>query len=91
MSKYIDADKLIANLERQNIDKKVIEPVIRIITSLQQEQPEVGLEKELEQWRHEHFRGKLDGNYMGDYLERSSQLELARHFWNKGYNARKED
>lgn len=40
MAKYIDADKLIANLERQNVDKKVIEPVIRIIDSLQQEQPE---------------------------------------------------
>lgn len=38
--KYIDADKLIANLERQNVDKKVIEPVIRIIDSLQQEQLE---------------------------------------------------
>lgn len=36
--KYIDAEKLIANLERQNVDKKVIEPVIRIIDSLQQEQ-----------------------------------------------------
>ena len=40
MSKYIDADKLIANLERQNVDKKVIEPVIRIIASLQQEIPD---------------------------------------------------
>lgn len=39
--KYIDADKLIANLERQNVDKKVIEPLIRIITSLQQEQQTV--------------------------------------------------
>lgn len=41
MSKYIDSEKLIANLERQNVDKKVIEPVIRIVTALQQEQPEV--------------------------------------------------
>ena len=40
MSKYIDADKLITNLERQNVDKKVIEPLIRIIDSLQQEQSE---------------------------------------------------
>lgn len=39
--KYIDTDKLITALERQNVDKKVIEPVIRIINSLQQEQPEV--------------------------------------------------
>lgn len=38
MEKYIDSEKLIATLERQNVDKKVIEPVIRIIDSLQQEQ-----------------------------------------------------
>ena len=38
MAHYIDAEKLIASLERQNVDKRVIEPVIRIINSLQQEQ-----------------------------------------------------
>ena len=38
--KYIDADKLIATLERQNVDKKAIQPLIRIIDSLQQEQHE---------------------------------------------------
>lgn len=43
MIKYIDVEKLIANLERQNVDKKVIEPVIRIITALQQEQPETDM------------------------------------------------
>lgn len=48
--KYIDADKLIANLERQNVDKKVIEPVIRIIDSLQQEQQEVDLDSEIEEY-----------------------------------------
>lgn len=37
--KYIDAEKLIATLERQNVDKKIIQPLIRIIDSLQQEQP----------------------------------------------------
>ena len=40
MAKYIDAEKLITNLERQNVDKKVIEPLIRIIDSLTQEQPD---------------------------------------------------
>ena len=48
--KYIDADKLIANLERQNVDKKIIEPLIRIIDSLLQEQKEVDLEKEIEEY-----------------------------------------
>ena len=57
----------------------------------EQEQPEVDLEKELDQWRHKHFKGKRDGIYCGEYLERESQLDLARHFWNKGYNARKKE
>ena len=48
--KYIDADKLIATLERQNVDKKVIQPLIRIIDSLQQEQQEVDLDKEIEEY-----------------------------------------
>lgn len=38
------------------------------------------LEKELESWRHNHFEGKRDGHYSGEYLERSSQLDIARHF-----------
>lgn len=43
--KHIDAEKLLAVLERQNVDKKVIEPLIRIIDSLRQEHLEVELEK----------------------------------------------
>ena len=35
--------------------------------------------------------GLLDSDYCGEYLERESQFDLARHFWNKGYNARKEE
>ena len=55
------------------------------------EQPEVDLEKELDQWRHEHFAGERDGHYSGEYLKRSSQLDIARHFYELGLNARKED
>lgn len=65
--------------------------VVKIIESLQNEQPEVDLEKELDQWRHEHFAGERDGHYSGEYLERSSQLDIARHFYNLGRNARKEE
>lgn len=68
-------------------EKAKADPVIVI---KQYEQPEVDLEKELDQWRHEHFAGKRDGHYSGEYLERSSQLDLARHFFNRGLNARKE-
>lgn len=48
------------------------------------------LEEELNQWRHKHFRGKRDGDYNGEYLERESQLDIARHFYELGLNARKE-
>ena len=53
-----------------------------------QEQPEVDLEKELEHWRHEHFSGKRDGDYNGEYLERESQLDIARHFYELGKNSK---
>lgn len=68
--------------------KRKADPVIVI---KQQEHQEVDLEKELDQWRHEHFAGKRDGHYSGEYLERSSQLDIAHHFFNLGLNARKED
>ena len=49
------------------------------------------LEKELESWRHEHFQGKRDGDYSGEYLERESQLSIARHFYSLALeNVRKE-
>lgn len=54
------------------------------------EQPEVDLEEELEKWRHDHFKGKRDGDYNGEYLERESQLDLARHFYELRISARKE-
>ncbi|MCR5352382.1 MAG: hypothetical protein K6E35_07840 [Bacteroidales bacterium] len=41
--------------------------------------PGVELEKAVEDWRHDHFGGKRDGHYSGEYLERSSQVDLARH------------
>ena len=61
-----------------------------LLKSLQQEQPEVDLEKELDNWRHEHFKGKRDGDYSGEYLERESQLDLARHVYQPGLKVRKE-
>ena len=104
MGKYIDAEKLIAKIERLNAivsyeskDRHdeglhdAYKAVKNVIDSLQQEQPEVDLEKELGQWRHKHFAGERDGHYSGEYLERSSQLDIARHFFNLGLNARKEE
>jgi hypothetical protein len=92
----IEVIELIEDLQQEQplTTEKVIEQCKKFGGNpevIYQEQPEVDLEKELEQWRHEHFRGKRDGDYSGEYLERESQLDLARHFWNKGFNARKEE
>lgn len=108
MNKYIDADKLISEIDNRlmsvNLEKLgnngshrvwSYNDVKDIISSLQQEQPQVAdaskmekpeadLEKELNQWRHKHFKGKRDGGYYGEYLERESQLDIARHFYELG-------
>ncbi len=96
MNKYIDADKLIAEIERQNVDKKVIEPLIRIITSLQQEQPEADLEKEIATYFHDWIddvEENVNPNGIeiskGRYAHLSDIEQAARHFYELGLNARK--
>ena len=53
------------------------------------EAKEVDLEKELESWRHNHFHGRRDKEASGEYLERITQLELAKHFFELGLKAQK--
>lgn len=50
---------------------------------------EVNLEKELESWRHNHFHGRRDKEASGEYLERTSQLNLAKHFFELGLKSQK--
>ena len=50
---------------------------------------EVDLEVELNNWRHNHFHGRRDKDANGEYLERISQLELAKHFYELGLKAQK--
>lgn len=52
------------------------------LSTIESEKPinQEGLEEELDKWRHNHFHGKRDENYSGEYLERTSQLDLACHF-----------
>lgn len=61
--------------------------ILCFIKSLEKEQ-DVDLGKELKQWRHEHFKGKRDGYYNGEYLERESQLDLARYIYELGKNGK---
>ena len=50
---------------------------------------DVDLEKECDTWRHNHFHGRRDKEASGEYLERNSQLELAKHFFELGLKAQK--
>lgn len=53
------------------------------------EEKEVDLEKEHKDWLHQHFDGRRDHNASGDYLQRSSQLDMAKHFFELGLKAQK--
>ena len=48
------------------------------------ETKEVDLEKELDTWRHNHFHGRRDIFANGEYLERVSQLDIAKYFFELG-------
>jgi tryptophan 2,3-dioxygenase len=52
---------------------------------------EVDLEEEMNKWRQKHFKGIgyiLDGS--GEWLERTSQLDIAKHFYELGLKAKGE-
>ena len=107
--KYIDAEKLIAEIERElsahdKVDhleafevgkawnrghRKALENIRSFINSLQQEQPEVDLEKEIDkEWEN---CCPIDEG-MGDesaLLIVEQFHQIARHFYELGLNARK--
>lgn len=59
----------------------ICDKLLSFLDTLESEKPmQRGLEEELDKWRHEHFHGKRDDHFSGEYLERTSQLDLARHF-----------
>ena len=106
MGKYIDANRLCAEIEKTY--KSEIQPwlsgvsatsaiydyVLPLIDSLQQEQPEADLEKEIE----EYFEGWTDSpdysqaiNAEGECVSTDEIIEIVRQFFNLGLNARKEE
>jgi hypothetical protein len=99
MAQYIDKDALIAEIERRmklrqsSYGKYSCVSDFVAFEELEYlhdeflptlEVKEVDLEKELESWRHNHFHGRRDKEASGEYLERISQLDLAKHFFELG-------
>ena len=102
--KYIDAEKLIAEIERElsahdKVDhleafevgkawnrghRKALENIRSFINSLQQEQPEVDLEREI-------IRYKVPFSDDKEYLNETTLDSIAHHFYNLGRNSRKEE
>ena len=104
MGKYIDANRLCAEIEKTY--KSEIQPwlsgvsatsaiydyVLPLIDSLQREQQEGDLEKEIE----EYFEGWSDDSEYGQAIMRNCVCagvdeckDIARYFYNLGLNARK--
>ena len=97
MAHLIDKDALVAEIEKRlwllepkmtfHQQRVELEKLLSFIDTL--EVTEVDLEKELVSWRHNHFHGRRDKEASGEYLERVSQLNLAKHFFELGLKAQK--
>lgn len=107
MAKYIDADRLKAEIKRQiRLEElnfaalggggqtfciNTLEWVLKRIDSLQEEQPEVDLENEIRSmWEKcgptDEGMGLESANIVNEQFD-----YIARHFYNLGLNARKEE
>ena len=92
MAQDIDKDALVAEIERlyqEHSSKEYIDEGGVVLCQLEDfldtlEVKEWDLEKELDSWRHNHFHGRRDKEASGEYFERSSQLDLAKHFFELG-------
>lgn len=118
--KYIDADKLVAEIERlTNQKKKQLErfsdedyccsvassincrlsgnlEALSIIKSLQQEQPEVDLEKEVKSYIKDNYTimdevAKIPEEDRMYAMREDDMRAFAKHFYELGLNARKEE
>lgn len=97
---YIDAKKIRSEVERVKESEcaspiLVCDDILTFIEYLQDEQPEVDLEKEIDDYVNNHFSEGYDGILISD--ANSTELNLldvsaiARHFFELGLKARKED
>jgi ATP:corrinoid adenosyltransferase len=100
MKKLIDKAVVVAEIEKiYNEDYKFLpSDLVEIVQDFKDdllialdtlEVKEVDLETELNIWRHNHFHGRRDKEASGEYLERVSQLDLAKHFFELGIKTQK--
>lgn len=92
--KYIDVDLLLKEIEKKSHEEQgfssedseygyrsCARDLLAFINSLQQEQPEVDLEKEIQRYLCEECSSD----------DEPTITEIARHFYEFGFNARKEE
>lgn len=104
--KYIDADRLRAEIERRTkeLDEQIVDiydskailrkdelqKLLSFIDYLQQEQPEVDLEKEIHMYFNPHgMELQFDRSKGNTILKPEQLIDFARHFYSLGLNARK--
>jgi len=92
--KLINKDAVLAEIARQKAQwricksseakyrREMLDDISSFIDTL--EVKEVDLVQELDTWRHNHFHGRRDKDASGEYLERSSQLDIAKYFFELG-------
>lgn len=91
--KYIDADKLIKAIEEKGLEcsfalKMERLDTLALIASLQQEQPEVDLEKETKRWWKEHLHLNPENKL---WMDAHQSAVFARHFYELGLSAKEEN
>ena len=99
MEQYIPKSALVAEIERMKVDAiqfpfeehgtvGTCNKLLSFLDTL--EVKDVDLEKEMDEWRHNHFCGKRDDKgAAGEWLTRKSQLDIAKHFFELGLKAQK--
>ena len=97
MEKYIDAHKLLVEIDRQKIgyntdgehaaEYNTCRKILDIIDSLQQEQQEIDLEDEMEKFGERWpYPASFDG-YDKDWVDELTE-ECAKHFYELGKNSK---
>ena len=92
MAKYIDADLLRKEIEKNTPDRLQLlvyrDIILALIDSLQQEQPKVDLEKEIEQYTEETIHLPITHKRTPMDIMESDWVRCAHHFYKLGKNSK---